>query len=550
MGLVITAAVGLAVVACLGDPVWGLCAYIVILIFRPNELVEGVKVPAIPVMVIMMSLAYALHMGRITPRSKDAPAHRSVVLMVAMIGLLMLHLVVSPPWHPVLQIKQWTLAEFAPDLLLMLYMTRHITTFPRLQGVLGSITVGSSMISLDALFVHFLRKGPPEPAEEGSHRFIGHGKLWNSYHLQGRRLRGKSGTVWGNSNDLGMVTNWAILGCLYFIKRKGSKVLKGVAMGLTALLGMTLLLTGSRGGLMQLGINLWMVFVGGKRKVLGIVLMVIALVGVMVVLPRLAPQRADADASKDERTQLVREGYYLFRAYPIQGCGYLTYPEDTSGKRLFPHNVYVQALAETGIIGSSIFFALIFFLRRETSTAVKYYTARDDLNMAVLAQCIGALQLSYSVFILFSNQFMTYRLGLVMSLAMALFRTMSNHLRLSAEATPHSDDSAPRGACSDPGDGVAEAEVVQPDSAADGGRSRRPRAGRRSRRVAPARVRRESARSRRPSRTAPLRSRRRPTPPAAALPARSTRPTSDPRYVFDPAKPDQGVRKDDEDPTA
>ena len=428
MGIVLTALVGLAVIACLVDPIWGICAYIAVIIFRPNEIVEGVLVPAIPIMIIMMSLAYALHMGRITPRSPDAPSHKAPPLMAAMVGLLILHFIVFPSGIP---LKGWFLGEFAPTILLLLYMTRHVTTHDRLRAVLTTTSLGAAFISLDALVVHHFRKGALEPAETSNGIiYDGYGSTWNSYHLHGNRLMGKDGTVWGNPNDLGMVTNWAILGCLYYIKRKGSKVLKIVAVALAACLAVTLFSTGSRGGQLQCGINLWMVFVGGKRKALGIFLLVVALAGALVVLPKLAPERSDAGESKDERTELLMAGFRLFKSYPIQGCGYLKFPGENDFKSLFPHNVYVQALAETGLIGAGIFFAMVFFLRRETRAVVKYYGARKDVNMAVLAQCIGALQLSYAVFIMFSNQFMTYRFGLIMTMAMALFRTMSNQMRL------------------------------------------------------------------------------------------------------------------------
>ena len=292
MGIVLTVLVGVAVLVCLADPIGGICAYIAVIIFRPNEIVEGVKVPAVPVMIIMMSLAYALHMGRITPRSPEAPSHKTPPLMAAMVMLLILHFIVFPSGIP---LKGWFLGEFAPTILLLLYMTRHVTTHGRLHAALTTTSLGAAFISLDALVVHFLRRGSMERAEAPNGvLYEGYGSLWNSYHLYGNRLMGKDGTVWGNPNDLGMVTNWAILGCLYYIKRKGSKILKIIAVALAGALAGTLFLTGSRGGQLQMGINLWMVFVGGKRKALGIFLLVVALAGALVELPKLAPERSDA----------------------------------------------------------------------------------------------------------------------------------------------------------------------------------------------------------------------------------------------------------------
>ncbi len=106
----------------------------------------------------------------------------------------------------------------------------------------------------------------------------------------------------------------------------------------------------------------------------------------------------------------------------------MRFPYMNDFKKLLPHNVYVQALAETGLVGALIFFPLMFYLRRETSRAVKHFNRSGaDPPAALLATCIGALQFSYSIFILFSNQFMSYRFGLVMTMAMGLYRAMLVH---------------------------------------------------------------------------------------------------------------------------
>ena len=551
MGIVFTALVGVAVLAALINPVWGLCAYIATIVIRPNEIVEGVMVPAVPVMFLVMSLAYAIHFGRITLPTKDAPPHRSPPLLSAMVGLLIVHFLIFPSGVP---LKDWFLGEFAPTILLLLYMTRHITTPGRLHAALTTTTASAAVIALDALKVHFLRKGGPEEAETPQGViYTGYGTTWNNYHLHGLRLMGRNGTVWGNPNDLGMVTNWALLGCLFYLKRKGSKALKLCCVGLMGLLAATLFLTGSRGGQLQLGINLWMVFVGGKRKALGIFLLVFALAGALVVLPRLAPQRSDAGASKDERTELLLAGYRLFKAYPVQGCGYLKFAQENDFKSLFPHNVYVQSLAETGLIGSGIFFAMMFLIRRETKTAVRYFLGGTDVNAAVLAQCIGALQLSFSVFILFSNQFMTYRLGLVMTLAMALFRTMGQHLAQHSAAADQAASAARSGDDRPPQAGLAsEAQVV--DQAPPRRRPRRSTMATPTADPGPAQD--SPRRPRRRTRASEL------SAPVKALPPRTDiaaapdpepepsppRPRRESKYVFDPRAPQAGVQQRDVKP--
>jgi O-antigen ligase len=425
MGIVVTIVVGLAAVACFVNPVWGICAYIATIIIRPNEMVEGVKLPAIPVMIIAMALSYLLHMSK-AAQPEAGPRSRASLLLVLMLVLLVAHFIFMPSDWPLLD---WILAEAAPTMLLLFYFSRHMATTPRLQAGLTTLSASSALLALDALVVHFFRRGAPAMGETlDGVLFPGHGEPWNSYHLHGLRLTGLTETMWGNPNDLGMVTNWGIVGCLFYLRRQGSKLLRLAALGLMGLLATVLFLTGSRGGQLQMGINLWLVFIGGKRKAVGVVLLLLALVGAMVVLPRLSPERADAGESKDERTGLLLSGLRLFKSHPIQGCGFMRFPYMNDFKKLLPHNVYIQALAETGLVGALIFFPLMFYLRRETSRAVKHFnTSGADPPAALLATCIGALQFSYSIFILFSNQFMSYRFGLVMTMAMGLYRAMLVH---------------------------------------------------------------------------------------------------------------------------
>ena len=422
LGIGITVLVGVGLLACFVNPIAGLCAYLLTIIIRPNEWIEGVKIPAIPAMIVMMSVAYMVHVGRIRAWPEDAKRLRSSGLLVAMVGLMVVHFIIFPSGYPLIV---YILGEAAPTILLLVYMTRHVNTPARLQWVLSTITLGSVGMGLNAGYVHFYMKGAPAWTEtEQGVRYLGYGKTWDSYHLHGMRLQGNGNSIWSNPNDFGMLVNWGILGCLFYLRRQGSKLLKLAAMACIALLGGILFLTGSRGGQLQLGINLWLVLVGGKRKMLGIFLLVIALVGALVVLPRLSPERSDSGASKDERTELLMAAYRMFKSYPIYGCGFLRFPAFNDFKSLFPHNVYAQCLAETGLIGGGIFFAMLWFLRKETSAAVKWFQKFAPFNEAYLAQCIGALQLSFSVFILFSNQFMRYTFAMVMALAMALYNTM------------------------------------------------------------------------------------------------------------------------------
>jgi hypothetical protein len=435
------------VLCCFVGPAYAACSFIIAIIFRANEQIQGVMFPVIPAMIVTVGLAYFIHMHRKVPRPEGVKV-LGVPLMVAMLGLLGLHEVI---WHRD-ELVSWILGEAAPMVLVFLYAVRFMCTPARLHALYTSFGVGSLLLGGQAFLIHFFFKQPMALFKnEFGDTLVTHGKLWDAYHLYhdrdlpekyGYRLMGRADGTWGNANDLAMICNWGITVAIYFFRRRGGKLLKVAAIGAAMMLVATIILTGSRGNLLQLGVFLWMVFVGGRRKALGVVLLVVAVVGVLVVLPRLAPERTDADASRNEREQLVIDNLRMFVHNPIKGVGYHNSP-DAAFKPLLPHNVYVQCLSETGLIGAAIFFSMIFFFRRDTARALKYFGTVGDHNMELLARCISAMHFAFLIFMLFTNQFMRFTYGIVMALGVALHLTAAQHRAAAgAEAAEGAGESA------------------------------------------------------------------------------------------------------------
>lgn len=510
MGIAFTIISALSVLVCFVNPVWGTCAYVAINIYRPNEHFEGVKFPAIPLMIVSMAVAYFVNYGKRLPRP-PGPPQRSHVLMIIMMFLLLLHLLV---WRPD-DLLQWVLSEMAPVVLLTIYATQHMGTVGRVEAFGTAMLLGASVVTGQATFVHFLRREEPHVAyNRFGDEYISHGKLWDQFHLvNSGRLQGRQGGTWGNCNDLGMVANWAIPYGIYFFRRQGSKLLKILGAALVALNGVTLFLTGSRGGQLQLGVTLWSVLLGGKRKALGIILLLVALVGVVVVLPRLAPQREDTGESSSERLMLAKDGIKLFTWRPLTGVGFMSFP-DFAFKTAVPHNVYIQCLAETGIIGAVIFFPMIFLMRRDGTRAKKWFDRREP-NHALLAASATGLQLSYLIFLLFSNQFMRFTFAMVMMPAMMLYQASLRDRALQGEVDEEGEGE---------GEGAAEPTPGQKEQA---------------------RIERLRANLRYPPRRSDgAAAEPEPAPPPSTERRRTI---TSRRYVFDPEQPRTGVTVEEED---
>lgn len=400
------------------NPVWGTCAYVGMLFIRPNEMVDGIPIPSIPIMIMLMAISYLHHRPR-SLSTPPGPKIKSVKIFLIMTALCFVHLLLFRRWA----ITQYILDETAPTFLILVYYLQHLSTIERLHTATMSLTYSMGFVVSRPLYIHFFEKQAPRMVKNVfGEKVISYGKLYDEYHLE-QRLQGRYNTTWGNANDFGMITNMAVPGALYLLLQTGSKLKKIIGALLLSMFGCVIILTGSRGSQLQFAVNLWMILVGGKRKILGVILLLIAVVGVLIVLPRFAPQREDSAASANSRTALLYTAWDLFKYRPITGIGFYCFEDYSKGKQP-PHNVYAQALAETGIIGGAIFFSLVFFLRRETNVAVKYYETEGTLSQALLARCIGGLQFSFFIFILFSNQFMRFTFTLVNAACLALILAM------------------------------------------------------------------------------------------------------------------------------
>ena len=117
----------------------------------------------------------------------------------------------------------------------------------------------------------------------------------------------------------------------------------------------------SRGG--YLAILMGILFLGIVKKRLILVTMAIFLVSWQEVVPNSVQQRVmgtvtsdgNLESSANIRVNLWDEAMEVFRSNPVTGMGVFTYAY-RGGRFKNPHNYYVQALVEGGVIG------LVFFL--------------------------------------------------------------------------------------------------------------------------------------------------------------------------------------------
>jgi len=231
----------------------------------------------------------------------------------------------------------------------------------------------------------------------------------------------------------------------------GSSLRKLLALGAAAVLVAATVLTYSRGGALALAVVLGLAFLlrgVTVREVLAGLAVLLLLVAFLPsgfterlttleqVLPGNAEGTLHPDSSFEKRRLVTRVAWEIFVERPLWGVGAGNYTVhydrhadrvgsaareyDDPGEMHFPHNLYLEIGAETGVPGLIVFFAAVAvafsYLRRARRRAL----ARGDPVAAALARGVALGLLGYLVSSLFLHGHFQRYLWLLLALAAAL----------------------------------------------------------------------------------------------------------------------------------
>ena len=247
-----------------------------------------------------------------------------------------------------------------------------------------------------------------------------------------------------NANNLGELLVAAVmlaagLGASRTVIPPG-RALAFVAAGLGVL---ALLATVSRGALVGLLVALAVapLLIGPGRRALAATLVILAAglaVGyVATVAPREQVERlTTADASGSGRSDIWTVGMRMVRDNPIQGVGAGNYANSSIHYLLEPgtllrsdyivddpkaaHNVYLQTVAELGVIGLLLFLAIVGAALRALVGAARAFRRLGDRGMEVLSRALLIGLCGLLAALTFSTAIYSKQLWLLLALSVAL----------------------------------------------------------------------------------------------------------------------------------
>lgn len=308
--------------------------YLLLVLIRPQDypaMVDSVGLPLQPIMLITAAGFWLL-----SPRKNfDAPQYP---LLLMFFGVML----VSHVFNGWIGGAIEQIGKFAPVVLAFAVFANGLDRRSRILTIMATFSLCAAVLAIHGI----------------EQRQTGLG--WTGVEMsQGTRIQYVG--IFNDPNDLGLLFVSCIPMAAYLSSRGGLLGLRRLFwLVVTGLLVYGVYLTDSRGALLALlavmGVHIW------QRKGL----FVAGVIGAMAVAVLLAlPSRfSEIDAEEESaqgRIESWYEGLQMFQGHPIFGVGPDQY---TDYNPLTAHNSFVLILAETGIIGYTLWLAFVVYCFR------------------------------------------------------------------------------------------------------------------------------------------------------------------------------------------
>ncbi|GAB2506803.1 hypothetical protein GCM10027084_21720 [Pseudoxanthomonas sangjuensis] len=303
--------------------------YLALVIIRPQDYPVLAESPGPPWQSIALLGAAGLWLFS-TRKSFSAPQY-------LLIPILLLVAMVSKVVNGWMGGALFVFAVFAPVLLAYVLLANAADTRKRLEAVLAVLTVCAAVLALHGV----------EQASTG----IG----WTGVELsQGTRIQYVG--IFNDPNDLGLLFVMCLPMAFYLSGRGGLMGLRRLFwLAVAGLLVYGCYLTNSRGTLLAL-VALLGVWVWRKRGIFAAGLLGVGALAGLMMLPSRLQEMDVSEASAMGRVESWYEGVHMFIANPIFGIGAGGYSDLNE---LTAHNSFVLVLAELGIVGFTVFLAIV-----------------------------------------------------------------------------------------------------------------------------------------------------------------------------------------------
>jgi len=230
----------------------------------------------------------------------------------------------------------------------------------------------------------------------------------------GFRVWGPPDSFVADNNDFGLALNIALPLMFFMASAEPSRRMRLLLRIAFLASALVVLLTYSRGALLGIATVMTVIVFKTRRKLLGGVALVLAVLAVLTFAPERWQQRMDnffagkLDQSAHQRLVSWKFAWNVAEAYPITGGGMESFTPEMfarfskeqlpgGGLSSGPHSIYFQILGEQGFVGLGLFLSLIFACLLSLRKLRKL--ARDAPPLQWVVPAANALETSFLAFL-------------------------------------------------------------------------------------------------------------------------------------------------------
>jgi hypothetical protein len=367
-----------------------LSAFYLVYCARPQEIIPGLNhLPVAKITSAFAVLSLIFSLGRAPRRLSDLP--REAFYLLALIGLLFVSAVFSPVWKGG---AFFAALDFSKVFVMWLLAFLLITTFAQLQRI---ILIQAASVAAVATVA----------------AIKGHSVA---------RLDSVIGGIYSNPNDLAFAIVLSIPFCLAFFLTAKNLFIKLVWSAAMVVMLLTLLLTASRGGFIDVVVTgtvcLWHFGVEERKThiIVGSAILAVALllaagdklkerfISMSSTAEAQSEAEESAEESYEERKALVGRSLEAIASYPLLGVGaenFVVY----SGMWREVHVAYLQIAADGGILALILY--LLFFRRGFVNLRYLRESERD-FEVRIFTGAIHASLIGFVIGAAFAPQAYVY----------------------------------------------------------------------------------------------------------------------------------------------
>ena len=347
-------------------PMIGIFIYMIIFFVRPQELFPHVAIFSYPyekivaiIVIANLVLDYAINGKKIKLFAMDK----------AMLGILLVTFVsigtsIWISWA-------WTNFErFYKTLLVYFFMSRLLDTDRKFDWIIWLYIISSGFIAASSTINYY------------------QGHYQTTMGIQ--RAVGLGEGAYGDPNSMATTLVLAMPFVFYVAKAYKNRLLKLLLMGVLATLIWTVIITGSRGGMLGAAFAVMVIAWHSRQKVIATVAAAMVILLALAVMPEQYSQRLTTilnyDDTSDEsgaaesaqgRIKGIKVGFEILMKRPLAGVGigcFSIYNHQYHGSSLNPHNLLGQLMGDLGFLGLAAFAFMTYMMAKH----VKYIKARYE----------------------------------------------------------------------------------------------------------------------------------------------------------------------------